>query len=96
MLSQSYFTNLVGKFLLLGSITTYENRKSKQFALNKNELQKMFLIYKCLLKLRHYEKATKFEKKSPTCFDKTAVLLSGVKMSGRFFRIFVTFSEKVP
>ena len=25
------------------------------------------------VKLRHYEKATKFEKISPTCFDKTAV-----------------------
>ena len=24
-----------------------------------------------LLKLRHFEKATKFEKKSPTCFDVT-------------------------
>ena len=47
------------------------------------------------LKLRHYEKATKFEKKSPTCFDKIAVLLSSVKTSGRFFRIFVPFSEKL-
>ena len=25
------------------------------------------------LNMRHYEKATKFEKKSPTCFDTTAV-----------------------
>ena len=30
-----------------------------------------FLV--AFLKLRHYEKATKFEKKSPIWFDKTAV-----------------------
>ena len=35
-------------------------------------------------------------KKSPTGFDKTAVfLLSSVKTSGRFFQIFVAFSEKL-
>ena len=44
-----------------------------------------------LVKLSHYEKATK----SPTCFDKTAVLLSSVKTSGRFFQIFVPFPEKL-
>ena len=47
------------------------------------------------LMLRHYEKATKFEKKTPTCFDKTAVLLSSVKTSGRFLKNFVPFSEKL-
>ena len=34
-------------------------------------------------------------KKSPTCFDKAAVLLSSVKTSGTFFQIFVGFSEKL-
>ena len=34
-------------------------------------------------------------KKSPTCFDKTLVLLSSIKTSGRFFQIFVAFSEKL-
>ena len=34
-------------------------------------------------------------KKSPTCFDKTAFLLNSVKTSGRFFQIFVAFSEKL-
>ena len=34
-------------------------------------------------------------KKSPTCFDKTAVFTQNVKTSGRFFQIFVTFSEKL-
>ena len=35
------------------------------------------------------------EKKSPTCFDKTAVLLSSVKTSRRFFQTFGPFSEKL-
>ena len=47
------------------------------------------------LKLRHYEKATKFEKKSPTCFDKIAVLLSSVKTSWRFLKFVLPFSEKL-
>ena len=34
-------------------------------------------------------------KKSSTCFDKTVFLLSSVKTSGRFFQIFVAFSEKL-
>jgi hypothetical protein len=34
-------------------------------------------------------------KKSPICFDKKLFLLSSVKTSGRFFRIFVAFSEKL-
>ena len=34
-------------------------------------------------------------KKSPTCFDKTAVCTHSVKSSGRFFQIFVDFSEKL-
>ena len=34
-------------------------------------------------------------KKSPTCFDKTVVLLSSVKRSGIFFQILVNFSEKM-
>jgi len=52
------------------------------------------------LKLRHYENATKF-RKSHISFDKTSVLikhlflLSSVKTSGRFFQIFVTFSEEL-
>ena len=32
-----------------------------------------------LLGFRHYEKATKFEKKYPTCFDKTAVYTQQVQ-----------------
>ena len=42
-----------------------------------------------LLKLRQYEKATKFEKISHL------FLLSSVKTSGRFFQNFVAFSEKL-
>jgi hypothetical protein len=34
-------------------------------------------------------------KKSPACFDKTAVLLSSVKTSGRLFQIFLAFLEKL-
>ena len=34
-------------------------------------------------------------KKSPTGFDKTAVFTKYVKTSGRFFQIFVAFSEKL-
>ena len=45
---------------------------------------KVFLLLH--LKLRYYEKATKLEK--------TAVLLSSVKISGRFFQNFVA-SEKL-
>ena len=34
-------------------------------------------------------------KKISLCFDNTAVLPSSVKTSGRFFQIFVPFSEKL-
>ena len=47
------------------------------------------------LKLRHYEKATTFEKILPPVLTKTAVSISSVKTSGRFFQIFVPFSEKL-
>ena len=47
------------------------------------------------LKLRHYEKATKFEKNLPPVLTKQLFLLSSVKTSGRFFQIFVAFSEKL-
>ena len=42
------------------------------------------------LKLRFSEKATKFEKKSPTCFDIYTVTS---KQVGYFFSNFVAFSE---
>ena len=41
------------------------------------------------VKLRHYEKATKLEKKSPTYFDNTDSVAS--KYVGDFFLIFVDF-----
>ena len=47
------------------------------------------------LKLRHYEKATKFEKNLPPLLTKQLLLLSSVKTSGRFFQIFEAFSEKL-
>ena len=53
------------------------------------------LIEKNVLKFRHYEKATKFEKNLPPVLTKQLFLLSSVKSSGRFFQIFVTFSEKL-
>ena len=48
-----------------------------------------------ILKLRHYEKVTKFEKNLPLVLTKQLFLLSSVKTSGRFFQIFVAFSEKL-
>ena len=48
-----------------------------------------------LLKLRHYEKATKLEKNVPLVLTKQLFLLSSVKTSGRFFQICVAFSEKL-
>ena len=48
-----------------------------------------------LLKFKHYEKATKFEKNLPPVLTKQLFLLSSVKTSGRFFQIFVAFSEKL-
>ena len=47
------------------------------------------------IKFRHYEKATKFEKNIPPVLTKQLFLLSSVKTSGRFFQIFVAFSEKL-
>jgi len=47
------------------------------------------------INLRHYEKATKFEKNLPLVLTKQLFLLSSVKTSGRFFQIFVAFSEKL-
>ena len=49
----------------------------------------------CTLKLRDYEKPTKFEKKYPTCFDKTAVFTQYIQNKWDFFKIFVAFSEKL-
>ena len=42
-----------------------------------------------MLKFRYCEKATKFEKKFPMCFD----INSNVKTSGRFFSNSVAFSQ---
>ena len=51
------------------------------------------------VKLRHYEKAKKFEKISHlfwhSCLTKQLFLLSSIKTSGKFFQIFVAFSEKL-
>ena len=41
------------------------------------------------LKLRHYEKATKYEKNLPPVLTKQLFLISSVKTSERFFQIFV-------
>ena len=48
-----------------------------------------------LIKLRHYEKASKFEKNLPLALTKQTFLLGSIKTSGRFFQIFVVFSEKL-
>jgi hypothetical protein len=48
-----------------------------------------------VVKLRLYEKATKFEKNLPHVLTKQLFLLSSVKTSGRFFQTFVAFSEKL-
>ena len=50
---------------------------------------------KAFIKFRYYEKATKFEKNLPPVLTKQLFLLSSVKTSGRFFQIFVAFSEKL-
>merc|ERR1712008_11167 len=42
------------------------------------------------VKLRHYEKATKFEKKSPTCFD--IYLVTSIQVGD--FILIVAFSKK--
>ena len=48
-----------------------------------------------LVKFIHSEKTTK-RKKSPICFDKTAVFFSiASKQVGDFFKNFVAFSEKL-
>ena len=47
------------------------------------------------INLRHYEKATKFEKNLPLVLTKQLFLLSSVKTGGRFFRYLVAFSEKL-
>jgi hypothetical protein len=47
------------------------------------------------IKFRYYDKATKFEKNIPPVLTKQLVLLSSIKTSGRFFKIFVAFSEKL-
>ena len=47
------------------------------------------------VKLRRCEKATKLEKNLPPVLTKQLFLLSSVKTSGRFFQIFVAFSEKL-
>ena len=48
-----------------------------------------------MIKLRHYEKATKFEKNILPVLTKRLFLLSSVKTSGRFFQIFIAFSENL-
>ena len=48
-----------------------------------------------IFKVNHYEKATKFEKNLPLLLTKQLFSLSSVKTSGRFFQIFVAFSEKL-
>ena len=54
------------------------------------------ISYMDQVKLRYYEKATKFEKKIHLCIvTKHLFLLSSVKTVGRFFQIFVAFSEKM-
>ena len=50
---------------------------------------------KNIVKLGHYEKATKLEKNLPLVLTKQLCLLSSIKTSGTFFQIFVAFSEKL-
>ena len=47
------------------------------------------------VKLRYYEKDTKFEKNLPLVLTKQLFLLSSVKTSEIFFQIVVAFSEKL-
>ena len=47
------------------------------------------------VKLRHYEKATKFWKNIPPLLTRQLFLLSSVKTSERFFQNFVAFSGKL-
>ena len=53
------------------------------------------MSYLATVKLRHYEKATKFEKNLPSVLTKQLFLLSSVKTSGSLFQIFVAVSEKL-
>ena len=48
-----------------------------------------------MLKLRYYEKVTKFENNLALFLTKQLFSLSSVETSGRFFQIFVAFSEKL-
>ena len=78
----AWFPNTYSDTILNYILWGYENSNGEN----------MF-FFKCLvLKLRHYEKATKLVKIS-NCFDKTPVC--SVKTNGRFFQICVAFSEKL-
>ena len=56
---------------------------------------KFFEEANSVIKFRPYEKATKFKKNLPPVLTKQLFLLSSVETSGRFFQIFVAFSEKL-
>ena len=74
------------------SLSTFSNN-----GVNKGSMTKKALLYitsnflMMSLKFRHYEKATKSEKNIPHVSTKQLFSLS----SGRFFQIFVAFSEKL-
>ena len=73
---------------------TFVTRILKRIFLRK-KVGKICRHSKCQLKLRHYEKATKFEKNLSPVLTKQLFLLSSVKTSGRLFQIFVAVSEKL-
>ena len=56
---------------------------------------KHFIFQIFLVKLRHYEKAVKFEKNIPPVLTKQLFFHRSVKTSGRFFQFFVAASEKL-
>ena len=65
----------------------HKNQFKSSLLFESNKIQWIFFY---LVKLRHYEKATKLEKFSHLFWKN-----SSVKINGRFFHIFVAFSENL-
>ena len=69
-------------------VTRWVCLKNLVFLENLNFTLAVLRVWFWTLKLRHYGKATKFEKNLPPVLTKQLFLLSSVKTSGRFFQFF--------
>ena len=87
-ISSTFFFEIVSSQCYLVSLCCVEGGSLHRRVVRHCNREKLEVLVFSFLKLRHYEKATKFEKDIPSVLTEQLFLLSSVKTSGRFFKFF--------